>query len=695
MTAEILWNPAIPPLLIGAMAVIGMIMLLAQVFRAGMRGVIARSALLAALVLVLLNPRISVEERTSESDIALIVVDDTSSQRVGERRERTTAAVADLTARMEALGNMEVRTVTVTDGKADRDREGTRLAAAVTEALGDLPGSRFAGAVIVTDGQIHDADTVADGGLPGPLHVLVTGDKDEIDRRLVVTDAPGYGIVGHDITVSYQVEEQTAGSSATGEPVSVSIRVDGEERDNVTVLAGEEVSYDLTLEHEGATFIEIEAEARDGELSTVNNRAVVSVNGVRDRLRVLLVSGQPHAGERTWRNLLKSDPSVDLVHFTILRPPEKNDFTPLNEISLIAFPVRELFEEKIDEFDLIVFDRYMVRDVLPPSYFRNIADYVRGGGAVMLSVGPEYAGLRSLARTPLSDILPAEPTGRIMQDRFKPRISDLGHRHPVTSGLPGAVVPGRDDLDPTWGAWYRHIAVTASTAPTLMNGAEGNPLLLMQRIDEGRVALFASDHLWLWARGYDGGGPQAELMRRVAHWLMKEPELDEQGLFAEVRDGELRIESRSLSPGETEIVLESPSGERQTLTLTPESAGISVGRVPVDEIGLYRIESGDRIALAPAGSLNPLELADLRATDVPGLQLAAAAGGSARWLVDGMPDVRGVQTGRQSHGNGWIGLTRNEAFAVTGVTSVPLAPWWLVVVLGIGLAGLAWWREGR
>ncbi len=695
MTAEVLWNPAISPVLIGGLAVTGMVMLLAQVFRAGMRGVVARGLLLAALVLVLLNPRVSVEDRTAETDIALIVVDDTSSQRVGDRRARTAVAVADLSSSLEALGNMEVRTVTVTDGKAGRDQEGTRLAAAVTEALGDLPGSRFAGAVIVTDGQVHDADTVSDGGLPGPLHVLVTGDKDETDRRLTVTDAPGYGIVGNDVTVSYRVEDQDTGAATNGELVTVAVRIDGEERERFSVTAGEEITYDLTLEHEGATFIEIEAEAKEGELSTVNNKAVVSVNGVRDRLRVLLVSGQPHAGERTWRNLLKSDPSVDLVHFTILRPPEKNDFTPLNEISLIAFPVRELFEEKIDEFDLIVFDRYMVRDVLPPSYFRNIADYVRGGGAVMLAVGPEYAGLRSLSRTPLSDILPAEPTGRILQDRFKPRISDLGHRHPVTSGLPGAVVPGRDDLDPTWGAWYRHIAVTASAAPTLMNGAQGNPLLIMQRIDEGRVALFASDHLWLWARGYDGGGPQAELMRRVAHWLMKEPELDEQGLFAEVKDGEIRIESRSLTPGETEVVLESPSGTRQALVLSPEAAGIAVGRLPVDEIGLYRVEAGDRIALAPAGALNPLELADLRATDGPVQRLASAAAGSARWLVDGMPDIRGVQAGRQSHGNGWIGLTRNEAFAVTGVTSVPLAPWWLVVVLGISLAGLAWWREGR
>ena len=697
MNAEILWTPALPLTVIGALAVLGVIMVVIQAFRAGPRGVIARTVLLAALALALMEPRISIEERAPETDIALILVDESTSQRVGGRREQTAEAVEALTKELSELQGMEVRTISVGDGDARRGRDGSRIAGALSDALGDMPGSRFAGAAIVTDGQIHDADLALKGGLAGPVHVMVTGDRDEKDRRLVIADAPGYGIVGNDVTVRFRVEDRVSeetggfGSSLVG----VNVSVDGEIRDTLQLETNQDHEVTLPLEHAGATYIEIEAAAADGELSPVNNRAVVSVNGVRDRLRVLLVSGQPHAGERTWRNLLKSDPSVDLVHFTILRPPEKNDFTPLNEISLIAFPVRELFEEKIDEFDLIVFDRYVVRDVLPPSYFRNIANYVRGGGAVLLAVGPEYGGLRSLSRTPLSDILPATPTGEVFENKFKPRISETGHRHPVTSGLPGAVVPGRDDLEPTWGAWFRQVGVTASVAPTLMQGDAGNPLLVMERVDEGRVALFSSDHLWLWARGYDGGGPQAELMRRIAHWLMKEPELDEEGLFARVEDGEIRIERRSLTPGNAEVILESPSGETRTVTLEAESAGRAVARLPVEEVGLYRVRDEEHLALAPAGPLNPLELADLRATDGPAKQLADAANGSVRWLVDGMPSVRGVQKDRQTAGTNWVGFVRNEAFTVTGITTVPLAPWWLVILLGVGFAELAWWREGR
>ncbi len=156
---------------------------------------------------------------------------------------------------------------------------------------------------------------------------------------------------------------------------------------------------------------------------------------MRDRLRVLLISGEPHVGERTWRRLLKADPAVDLVHFTILRPPEKDDLTPLNELALIAFPTRELFQDKIGEFDLIILDRFQNRGILPPPYLENIADYVRDGGALLMSVGPEFTGPASLDDTPLHDVLPAHPvrgpdgeadTGGVVDGAFRPLVTALG-----------------------------------------------------------------------------------------------------------------------------------------------------------------------------------------------------------------------------------------------------------------------------
>ena len=190
----------------------------------------------------------------------------------------------------------------------------------------------------------------------------------------------------------------------------------------------------MPIPHAGPNIVEVEASPLEGELTPVNNRAVVSIDGVRDKLRVLLVSGEPHAGERTWRNLLKSDASVDLVHFTILRPPEKQDGTPINELSLIAFPTRELFQQKISEFQLIIFDRYARQGVLPMIYFDNIAKYVRDGGAVLIAAGPDYASPTSIWRTPLDVILPAEPSGDVTEQPFRATLTDAGKRHPVTRG---------------------------------------------------------------------------------------------------------------------------------------------------------------------------------------------------------------------------------------------------------------------
>ena len=124
----------------------------------------------------------------------------------------------------------------------------------------------------------------------------------------------------------------------------------------------------------------------------------------------------------------------------ILRPPEKQDGTPINELSLIAFPTRELFQQKINEFQLIIFDRYARQGVLPIIYFDNIAKYVRDGGAVLVAAGPDYASPTSLWRTPLDSVLPAEPTGNMTEQTFRAQLTMLGKRHPVTREL-GAPIP--------------------------------------------------------------------------------------------------------------------------------------------------------------------------------------------------------------------------------------------------------------
>lgn len=651
----------------------------------------------AALLLVgLLNPSLVRERREPLSDVALVLVDDSASQRIGERRRQSEAALAVIERTLRQMQDLEVRVVRTAgrdpDATAgDLGRGGTRLFGAINRALSDVPRRRLAGTILITDGQVHDP--VQGVALDAPLHVLLTGRPGQADRRLVVVKAPGYGLVGKQLSMTVRVEDTDA---RPGERARLTLRRDGKPVQEATVPVGvdHELEFSVTP---GLSVFELEAAAAAHELSTDNNRAAVSINGVRDELRVLLVSGEPHAGERTWRNLLKSDPSVNLVHFTILRPPEKQDGTPIRELSLIAFPIRQLFEVKLDEFDLVIFDRYRRRGVLPRAYLGNIATYVRAGGALLEAVGPSFATPLSLYRTPLGEVLPGEPTGAVIETGFRPLVTEVGRRHPVTATLPGDV--GADE-PPRWGRWFRQIGVTHVSGDVLMSGAEERPLLILDRVGDGRVAQLLSDHMWLWARGFEGGGPQAELLRRIAHWLMKEPELEENALRAEVRGDRLHVVRQSLLPGDPTVEVHTPSGARHEVVLEDVGDGRAGGELSVDEAGIYRVSDGARTVLAAAGALNPLELADLRATAERLAPAATAAGGGVHWLADGrgeagVPEIRRVRPERRSAGDTWLGLRANGDYRVTGVQQLPLLPALLVLLLGLGGLVATWHREGR
>jgi hypothetical protein len=584
--AGIDFAPVIPPWLLLALASVALLALLPALLRIARdadgqrrprpraRRAVPPRGLRRADARARQSPRLVEETRETRPDIALLVVDRSDSAVLGPRAAQVEAARQQIEARARRLPELELRTVDVPEA----GNQGTRLWSAMERALAEIPRARLAGVMALTDGQVHDIPPAP--ALEAPFHLLLPGRPGEVDRRIRVVEAPGFGIVGRQVELRVVVEDlgvPPAGANAGGGAARLSIRRDGGAARVESVPVGREHRIALTIERGGPTVVELTAETRPGvagdprggEVSDLNNRAVVSINGVRDRLRVLLVSGEPHAGQRTWRRLLKADPNVDLVHFTILRPPEKDDLTPLHELALIAFPVRELFQVKLREFDLIVFDRFANRGLLPPVYLRNIADYVRGGGALLLSVGPEFAGPTSLASTPLGQVIPARPpTGpgaaqaALLEQPYRPRVTPTGARHPVTENLPGAN-PVDGPGDPTWGRWYRALRAEPRSGATVMEGPNGAPLMQLDRVGEGRVALVLSDHIWLWSRGHDGGGPQGELLRRIAHWTMKEPELEEEDLTARIEHGQLTVVRRSLEAGPPpEIAITAPGRHR-------------------------------------------------------------------------------------------------------------------------------------
>jgi hypothetical protein len=700
VSLDIVVHPLLPWPLVGGLFAAATALLVVLVVRRS-RGWLFRTLALSVLAAALLDPLVVRENRVPRPDLAVIVTDDSPSQSLAGRTAQTEAMLASLADKLARLQpELEVRVVSAgaAAGGGAGSGGGTRLFAELERAIAGEPGERLAGVLLITDGQVHDVPEPATA-LPAatPVHVLLTGAPDERDRRLVVDDAPAYGLVGAPATLRFHVDDRQSGAPT---PVPVRIRIDGQEVGAVQVLPGRTAAHTAILQHAGPSVIEMVVDGAPGELSEINNRAVLTINGVRDRLKVLLVSGQPHAGERMWRNMLKSDPAVDLIHFTILRPPEKDDLASIDELSLIAFPVQELFEEKLYEFDLIVFDRYVLRAVLPFRYLARIAEYLDAGGALLLAVGAEFAGVNSLHLTPLGPAMPATPTGRVLEQAFRPAITELGRRHPVTAALAAAAPvtaagAGPKQEAPAWGRWFRLAEAEVRSGTVVMEGAGGRPLLVVDRVGKGRIAQLVSDHLWLWARGYDGGGPHAELIRRLVHWLMKEPELEEQRLSARVDGGRLVIERQSLALDPAEVTVTSPSGAAQRLRLQPDASGLAVTEVVAGEAGLWRIDDGVLNALAAGGAADAEEIADLRATADRLRPLVSTSGGAIRWGIDGIPEVRRVRADGAAAGDDWIGFRRNNYSVVTGVREVALLP--ALLVLAAALAGLggAWWREGR
>ena len=683
----IAFAPLVPAYVLWA-ALAAVVVLAALLALGRTRGAVLRVIALALVALALANPSFTREDREPLTSVAVVVVDKSPSQNFGDRTAQTQAARTALTDRLGKIPGLEVRTVEA--GEANGENDGTRLFSALSSALADVPPDRVAGAILLTDGRVHDVPAEANTlGFSAPVHALITGTANERDRRVALVAAPRFGIVNQQQTIAFKVEDSGTGPM----PAQVTIRRDGEVIDQRTVQSGATIRVQIPIPHAGPNIVEIETSPLDNELTTVNNRAVVSIDGVRDKLRVLLVSGEPHAGERTWRNLLKSDANVDLVHFTILRPPEKQDGTPINELSLIAFPTRELFQQKINEFQLIIFDRYARQGVLPIIYFDNIAKYVRDGGAVLVAAGPDYASQTSIWRTPLESVLPAEPSGKMTEQPFLPMLTDLGRRHPVTRGLDNG------DQPPHWSRWFRLVDTRAVTGTAVMSGPDNKPLMVLGREGEGRIALLLSDHIWLWARGYENGGPHLDLLRRLSHWLMKQPDLEEEALRIAGGNRQVTVTRQTMADSVSDVVLTSPSGVKQTLSLATEGPGVWSKTVDATELGLWRATDGKLSALVNIGPANPREFAEVTSTTEVLAPIANATGGDARRIGNGssisLPRILGVKSSDTFKGEDWIGLKLRDASVVRGIGVLPMFAGLLGLLLLIGSLAATWAREGR
>ncbi len=673
-------------------AICGTILLVISAFNYR-RFAFIRICVFALFILALLNPSIIKEERSYIKDTAIIVADQSSSQNIGKRTERTNAALANITAQIEAMDKFNLRIIYAP--KDSKITSQTNLFEMLDQSLADIPQRQRAGVIFLSDGQVHDIPQDDKFKTYGPVHLLLSGHKNEKDRQIITLQAPAYGLIGEELAVKYIIKD----TKNIGEKYArVTLKMHNGGQRSFYVPVNSEQSITIKIEHPAQNIFSLEVEHIDDEITYANNKTAIIINGVRDRMKVLLVSGIPHIGERTWRNLLTSDPAVDLVHFTILRDPNKIDYTPKDEMSLIAFPFRELFEVKLYDFDLIIFDRYRVNNILPAHYFRNIARYVEEGGAFLESSGSEFATRRSIYDTAIGDILPAKPTGAVSNHLFKPKITDIGHSHPVTKNLIWNNESASQSGDENWGAWLRSINVDPIRGDILMSAYNDSPLLLLDRVGDGRVAQIASDHIWLWSRGYDGGGPHAELLRRIVHWLMKEPELDELAINIAVNKNKITISKQNhKNITEEAVSIISPDGTIKEIILKSNGNGELQHIYTAKQLGVYTIEDVNNMRKsAIIGDIDPLELRDVKTSPDKFMPITKSSNGSIIWLNETPnPKIISSKSTKRLGGRDWLALKSNEDYAVTGVKNIPLLPEWVILLILLSASILLWWREGR
>lgn len=696
MNAAFEWAPLLSHtyfILLGLGAVLAGVVAFA--FGRHYRDFIWRGIFFAVLALVLLNPLILHEVRESLSDKLVIVMDDSASERIGGRDKVAQEALAHIEDLLKDKKGVEPIVIRATDETTPEKGDSTNLFRALGDNLMSIPLAQVAGTVFITDGQVHDVPKKL-GLLSrlGPFHVVLTGKKDEFDRKVTVVSAPKYGLLNDTVSIAVKVDEY--GRAQDGGQAALDVYQDGALTQQALVTPGTPQTFTFKIAHPGQNVFEFKTPAQEGELTAANNDAPVIVNGIRDRLRVLLVSGSPHMGERAWRNLLKSDPSIDLVHFTILRSPDSIDFTPQSELSLIAFPVNELFQEKINDFDLIIFDRYQQYGmIMLPQYFQNIANYIKGGGAFLMAMGTgsEAEAGFGYDDTALKDVLPVLPqTGaNIEKQAFSPVLTAAGKRNPVTADLQSYLKKR------PWGQWYAQVDATQTRGQDVMNGIGGAPLLVLDKVGKGRVAVLTSDNIWLWSKGLAQAGPYTELLRNVAHWLMKEPELEDDYIKAEAKGNAITVSARDTDANDAgkTVMMTDPAGATSPVTLSTKTPGWISGTLAADTSGIYSFSNGTKKAFVVVGAAQNAEFSDVHTTPDVLKPVVDETGGGIVWFQENrdftLKDVS--PNARHKGGDDWLGLKRNAAYAVDNVTSLNLLPNWLSLLIIMLCAIGFWWRE--
>jgi uncharacterized membrane protein len=433
--------------------------------------------------------------------------------------------------------------------------EATRIGETLAELRSRYAGRDLGGVVIVSDGI--DNGRVGRGPLDGetrrtlealgaPVHTVLIGEPSLRDLSVATVLADDFAFV----RTPLKLEAVFHATGLANRQIEVTLSRDGRLQDVRSLHiedndSEQKVSFDWTPDRPGNFVFEIATPVLAGEALSSNNRQVFTLKVIRDRVRVLHVVGRPSWDQRFLRSMLRLDPNVDLVSFFILRT--ETDDQPWNareEMSLIPFPDREIFDEQLKSFDLLIFQNfnsapsYKVEPYLP-----GLRDYVQSGGALAMVGGDLSFASGGYAQTALRDVLPVELEGipvtgerAYTRDAFRPKLTPAARTHPVTSL----------SLDPRgnearWAALpplegINRVAKLKSGATALLvhptartESGDQAPVLAVTDAGKGRTMALLTDTGWHWGFLAAGAGDDGRTFQRfwesAIRWLVRDPAL--------------------------------------------------------------------------------------------------------------------------------------------------------------------------
>jgi uncharacterized membrane protein len=705
-----------------------------------------RGLAIGACLLVVFEPRLEFGQVTVVPNYVAVLVDVSRSMSVAPpdggptraaRAARLLAGAADTFAAWEAAGHKlefygfgEVLEPAGRASLPPPKAEATRIGEALSELRTRFAGRDLGAVVLISDGidigRIGagplDADTRKTlEALAAPVHTVLIGESELRDLSVAAVLADDFAFVRTPV----KLEAILRHSGLGGRVVEVSLLRDGRLVGAKAVVlrkesAQEKVVFDFTPDRPGNHVFEIRTPVLAGEALDSNNRQVFTLKVIRDRVRVLHVCGRPSWNERFLRSLLRLDPNVDLVSFFILRTDTDEMPAGGGELSLIPFPYKEIFDEQLKSFDLLIFDNFNFKPYWVEPYLPGVRAYIEAGGALAMIGGDLSFASGLYGESELQNVLPVdlggiphEGPGSFTTDSFRPRLSAEGRTHPVTAlsldektnearwaGLPPLVGINRV-------AGLRPGARALLTHPTQKSGdGKPAPVLAVADVGKGRTLALLTDSAWSWGFGAAGAGDDGRAFQRfwdgAIRWLVRDPALTLLRLDldkVEYRRGQsvlLRVRTLrsdfSPAPG-IDVALELRPAESGTAGATPlrvlkattGAAGETHAELAGLDPGAYRLLGqatldGRKVSTEATFVVRPEghELDDVVARDHVLRELAAQSGGEFRDGSLGGPTVRPPRKVR-------VGSLRTVE-----VWSNPL-----VLILAIALLAVEWTLRRR